>query len=98
MDHDRVFKKIWAPRGPRTIFAKRNKSTSLIEYSKHQKKITITIILEKKMLTQMIQKSQFRTRYGGALWITLVCFDTISLIQIAFKEYFGLIDGISLWL
>ena len=50
------------------------------------------------MLTQMIQEPRFRTRYGGALWITLACFDTFALIQITFKEYFGLIDGILLWL
>ena len=49
------------------------------------------------MLTQMIQKSRFWTRYGGALWITLACFDTFALIQITFKEYFGLIDGFRYW-
>ena len=51
------------------------------------------------MLTQIIQNLGFGLHTPtGALWITLAYFDTFDLIQITFKEYFGLIDSISLWL
>ena len=72
--------------------------SSVIKCFKHKKRLRLHKYWKKKMLMQMTQKSRFRTRYGGALWITLAYCDTFALIQITFKEYFGLIDSISLWL